>query len=200
MKKITANTEYCYYSFDIEDDFLIFKRYSKATGGIYGKKAITDLYNFLEDVFLVRGKFRTECNMDLIHVVFSEYLRDALRKYSNLDVSVLANFINRNPYIRISDLYGAHKVLWECSHEYGFKKALFYLQKYLTLKQGESIMSLPKVIIEHFPNTKDAVLVNKWFGQELENNKLMGMLLKDKEDSIIKEAQKLENAEAKKNI
>lgn len=49
-----------------------------------------------------------------------------------------------------------------------------------------------ELIIEMFPVTKEAVLVDKWFGREI-NNPIFKMLIKGKEKELIEEATRLEN-------
>lgn len=49
-----------------------------------------------------------------------------------------------------------------------------------------------KLIIDMYPVTKDAVLVQKWFGEKISNEPLVGMLLKGKEADLLKEAKRLE--------
>jgi hypothetical protein len=52
-----------------------------------------------------------------------------------------------------------------------------------------------QIIIDMYPKTKDAVLVQKWFGEKISNEPLIGMLLKGKEAELLAEAQRLENEE-----
>lgn len=52
-------------------------------------------------------------------------------------------------------------------------------------------------IIEMFPATKDAVLVDKWFGREIDKP-IVKLLLKGKEDELLNEAKRLENEENEK--
>ena len=49
-----------------------------------------------------------------------------------------------------------------------------------------------QIIIEMFPQTKDAVLIDKWFGSKINNDPLMAMLIKGKENDLLKEAKRLE--------
>lgn len=51
-----------------------------------------------------------------------------------------------------------------------------------------------KIIIAMYPATKDAVLVQKWFGEKISNEPLIGMLLKGKETELLEEARRLEAA------
>jgi hypothetical protein len=59
-------------------------------------------------------------------------------------------------------------------------------------KENEPMNTL---IIEMYPATKDAVLVQKWFGEKISSEPLIGMLLKGKEAELLAEAQKLEEEE-----
>lgn len=63
------------------------------------------------------------------------------------------------------------------------------------IARGGEVMSLSKIIVEYFPKTSEAVLVDKWFGKEIESNRLSAMLLKGKEKDIIAEAKKMEAEE-----
>jgi hypothetical protein len=58
--------------------------------------------------------------------------------------------------------------------------------------------TMNKIIIELFPKTKDAVLIEKWFGAEIDNPKFQ-LLLKGKEKEVIAEAEKLEKESTKKS-
>ena len=49
-----------------------------------------------------------------------------------------------------------------------------------------------KLIIEMFPSTQDAVLIEKWFGSEIDGNPLTRTLIKGKEKELLDEAKKLE--------
>ena len=51
-----------------------------------------------------------------------------------------------------------------------------------------------KIIIEMFPKTKDAILIDKWFGEEF-NKPIFKLLLTGKEEQLIKEAERLEKEE-----
>ena len=54
-----------------------------------------------------------------------------------------------------------------------------------------------KTTIKNVPNTEDAVLVSKWFANDLEK-KLFQFLFKDKIDSLITEAKRLEKESKEK--
>jgi len=54
-----------------------------------------------------------------------------------------------------------------------------------------------ELIIEMFPKTKDAVLIQKWFGSKIDNDPLTRMLIKGKEDELLEEANRMEEEEAK---
>lgn len=56
-----------------------------------------------------------------------------------------------------------------------------------------------EVIVEMFPVTKEAVLVDKWFGREIDKP-IFKMLIKGKEKELIEEAQRLENESNKKKV
>lgn len=73
-------------------------------------------------------------------------------------------------------------------------RSIYYNWK-LIKKQKEIEMN--QIIIESFPQTKDAVIVEKWFGNKL-NDPLMGLLLKGKEDELLEEALRLEKKEITK--
>jgi hypothetical protein len=49
-----------------------------------------------------------------------------------------------------------------------------------------------EIIIEMYPKTKDAVLIQKWFGERIANEPLFRILLKGKENEILEEAKRLE--------
>ncbi len=58
--------------------------------------------------------------------------------------------------------------------------------------------ALHPVIVDSFPNTKDAVLVQKWFGAEFDCSRLgrlIGIFLAGKEDDVLNEAKRLEKEE-----
>jgi hypothetical protein len=59
----------------------------------------------------------------------------------------------------------------------------------------EDIMN--KTVIEMYPKTKDAVVVDKWFGSKLDDP-IFAMLLEGKEEKLLQEAIKLEEEEKKK--
>src|SRR3990167_1215090 len=48
-----------------------------------------------------------------------------------------------------------------------------------------------EIIVEMFPKTKDAVLVDKWFGREIDKP-IFKMLIKGKEAELIAESKKME--------
>ena len=52
-----------------------------------------------------------------------------------------------------------------------------------------------ELIIEMFPKTKDAVLVDKWFGSKIDNDPLTKMLVRGKEKELLDEALRLEKDE-----
>ncbi len=54
-----------------------------------------------------------------------------------------------------------------------------------------------EIIVEMFPKTKDAVLIDKWFGDRL-NDPIFKMLLQGKESELLAEAQKSEKKELEK--
>lgn len=62
----------------------------------------------------------------------------------------------------------------------------------------EESTPMNKIIIEMYPVTKDAVLVQKWFGEKISNEPLIGMLLKGKESELLQEAKELEKKEVEK--
>jgi len=84
-------------------------------------------------------------------------------------------------------------------------------QNYIHLKETNSISFKPsflkkvketqvnKIIIEMFPSTKDAVLIQKWFGDKIEDDPLTRMLIKGKESELLTEAEKLEKEEIEKS-
>jgi hypothetical protein len=51
-----------------------------------------------------------------------------------------------------------------------------------------------QIIIDMYPATKDAVLIQKHFGERIANEPLFAILLKGKEDEILEAAQRLEAA------
>jgi hypothetical protein len=53
-----------------------------------------------------------------------------------------------------------------------------------------------QIIIDMYPATKDAVLIQKWFGERIASEPLFAILLKGKEAEILDEAKKLEKEEA----
>ena len=58
------------------------------------------------------------------------------------------------------------------------------------INKGENIMN--STIINMFAVTKEAVLVDKWFGKDIENLSLAELLLKGKENELLKKAKSLE--------
>ncbi len=67
-----------------------------------------------------------------------------------------------------------------------------------TIRQGGSSMGLNTTVASMYENTKDAVLVNKYFGHEIPQNKTSEVLYADKADEILalaKEAQTKDDAQ-----
>lgn len=54
-----------------------------------------------------------------------------------------------------------------------------------------------EIIINAFPNTKDAVLVDKHFGRKIDDP-IFALLLKGKEDDLLEEAKRLDREEKEK--
>ena len=83
-----------------------------------------------------------------------------------------------------------------CIHELPNKKCYRALRpckfKKLTIKKKKKVSIMNKNIIEMYPKTEEAVLVQKWFGSTIEHNDLMPVLIKGKEAEVLKQAQKLE--------
>lgn len=102
-----------------------------------------------------------------------------------LAVGYINNFLSRLSILEIvthTNIFG-HKHL--CNFE-----------SIKTIKHREVEMN--QVIIDAFPITKEAVLVDKWFGQKL-SDPMMVFLLKGKEADLLVEAQRLENESKKKD-
>lgn len=57
--------------------------------------------------------------------------------------------------------------------------------------------AMHQVIIDLFPQTKDAVLIEKWFGAKL-SDPLFAMLLKGKEQELLAEALRLDKEQQEK--
>jgi len=70
--------------------------------------------------------------------------------------------------------------------------------KQLKEKWRYKMNKMNKIIIEMFPVTKEAVLVDKWFGTEIDDDPLTRLLIKGKESDLIAEAEKLEADEKAK--
>lgn len=66
-----------------------------------------------------------------------------------------------------------------------------------SLKLIKRRAKMNQIIIEMFPKTKDAVLVDKWFGREIDKP-IFKMLIEGKEKKLIEEALRLES-ESKNN-
>jgi len=60
--------------------------------------------------------------------------------------------------------------------------------------------TMNQLIIDSFPKTKDAVLIEKWFGKEFSQNNLIGLLVKGKEKQLIAEATRLEEEAKNKKV
>lgn len=65
-----------------------------------------------------------------------------------------------------------------------------------TIKLIKRRARMNTIIIEMFPVTKEAVLVDKWFGREIDKP-IFKMLIAGKEKALLKEAQKLEKENKK---
>jgi len=74
-----------------------------------------------------------------------------------------------------------------CAELNGHK--LYYYWKENPIIKEEFCMN--EIIVEMFPKTKDAILVEKWFGTEI-NKPIFQLLLKGKEKEVIAEAERLE--------
>ena len=76
-----------------------------------------------------------------------------------------------------------------------------YEEACLIIKQHEKESTLMnKIIIEMYPTTKDAVLVQKWFGEKITNEPLIGMLLRGKETDLLEEAKRLEEEQHNQSL
>ena len=67
-----------------------------------------------------------------------------------------------------------------------------------TIKLIKRRARMNEIIIDMFPVTKEAVLVDKWFGREIDKP-IFKMLISGKEKELFIEAQKLEENSKKKN-
>lgn len=101
--------------------------------------------------------------------------------------------------------YKATKVFRECSigsteeWVYGARlhcsrgtKGCYFANELTLIKMGKEFF-MNEIIIEMFPKTKDAVLIDKWFGNKINNDPLTRLLIKGKEVDLLREAEKLEN-------
>lgn len=62
----------------------------------------------------------------------------------------------------------------------------------LNEKMTKEDTQMHQAIVEAFPKTKDAVMIDKWFGKQFEQNALIALLVKGKEKTLIEEALRLE--------
>ncbi len=75
-------------------------------------------------------------------------------------------------------------------------KIYIYFKNNPTFNTKKGVGNMNNTIIESFPATKDAVLVDKWFGSKF-NDPIFVLLLKGKEAEILAEAKRLDG-ESKK--
>lgn len=59
--------------------------------------------------------------------------------------------------------------------------------------KGDNMNSIPKAIVKLFPKTEDAVIVDEYFHDSFNNNRIMGILAKGKEKEILAAAHHLDN-------
>lgn len=128
--------------------------------------------------------------------------------YCNLSHGGKWEEINRNcDYIRdktlcvnINNGYD-DKVLWYCYKDW-YKQNCFIIisaEEYLNEVKKinkEDGMEMDSLIVELYPQTKDAILVNKYFGKEI--TALTAVLLKGKESELLETAKKMEEENNKK--
>jgi len=70
-----------------------------------------------------------------------------------------------------------------------------------TIRQGGSSMGLNTTVASMYENTKDAVLVNKYFGNEIQQSKSNEVLFSDKGDELLEAAKELEAKDkARENV
>jgi hypothetical protein len=116
----------------------------------------------------------------------------SIQKYKNI-------VINKNDYFKFGVNITDKRLLlskeWDWGSE-GYKNWEIQLGSMPIEKiKKEDIMN--KTVIEMYPKTKDAVVVDKWFGSKLDDP-IFAMLLEGKEEKLLQEAIKLEEEEKKK--
>jgi hypothetical protein len=81
----------------------------------------------------------------------------------------------------------------EDNTKWWWKEELF---KEATTQKGETKMSIPKVITDSYKETKDAVLVDKWFTSKVgHGNAYEDLMFVLHKDEILKEAKRLQKAQ-----
>ncbi len=82
----------------------------------------------------------------------------------------------------------------EDNNAWWWHKTLF--EETLITKKGETKMSIPKVITDSYKETKDAVLVDKWFGGGVTSGATFNnVIFKSHKDDFLKEAKRLQKEE-----
>jgi len=61
------------------------------------------------------------------------------------------------------------------------------------IKKGGNMNALPKAIVKLFPKTADAVIVDEYFHDAFNNNRIIEILAKGREKEILAAAHQLEN-------